>query len=150
MKETMQEAVIISIRPEWTRKIRTGEKTVEVRRTYPGMVYLPFTAYIYETVAAFDGKRGTGAVIGEFICNDVFDIRYERSDDLFTKRYSFSYPAGSDCLSAVALSQYLGRRDGYGWNITELKIYDKPIPLAAFGMEKPPQSWRYCRKVEAE
>lgn len=36
----MAKAVLISIRPEWVEKIAGGQKTVEVRRTRPKMVYL--------------------------------------------------------------------------------------------------------------
>ena len=31
----MAKAVLISIRPEWVKKILTGEKTLEVRKTRP-------------------------------------------------------------------------------------------------------------------
>lgn len=47
----MSKAVLISIRPEWCRKIWDGEKTVEVRKTYPKAADLPypFKCYIYCT-----------------------------------------------------------------------------------------------------
>lgn len=41
-------AVMISIRPEWCKKIMSGEKTVEVRKTKPNLK-TPFKCYIYCT-----------------------------------------------------------------------------------------------------
>ncbi len=31
----------------------------------------------------------------------------------------------------------------YGWHISDLKIYDKPLSLSELGVNHPPQSWRY-------
>ena len=57
----MSKAVLISIRPQWSQKIMTGQKTVEVRKTRPKMD-TPFKCYIY--------KCGNGKVIGEFLCDE--------------------------------------------------------------------------------
>ena len=46
----MSKAVLISIQPDWCKKILSGEKTVEVRKTRPKLE-TPFTAYIYCTKA---------------------------------------------------------------------------------------------------
>lgn len=46
-------AVLLSIRPEWCKKILSGEKTVEVRRTCP-VHGTPFKVYIYCTLAGSD------------------------------------------------------------------------------------------------
>ncbi len=58
--------ILISIHPKWCEKIFSGEKTIEVRKTAPKP---PFKAIVYET---FNGG-GSGKVIGEFICNDVYE-----------------------------------------------------------------------------
>lgn len=80
----MSKAVLLSIRPEWCKKILDGEKTVELRRTCP-VHGTPFKVYIYCTLAAskafvlddrnWDVSAGScrwpdkrGRVIGEFIC----------------------------------------------------------------------------------
>ena len=57
-------AVLISIRPEWCKKIINGQKTIEVRKTRPKMD-TPFKCYIYRSVQ--------GGVIGEFVCDDIFE-----------------------------------------------------------------------------
>lgn len=43
-----EKSVLISIRPEWCKKIADGEKTIEVRKTRPKMDP-PFRGYIYCT-----------------------------------------------------------------------------------------------------
>lgn len=49
----MSKAVLLSVRPNWCKKILDGEKTVEVRRTCP-VHGTPFKVYIYCTLAGSD------------------------------------------------------------------------------------------------
>lgn len=87
----MSKAVLLSIRPEWCKKILDGEKTVELRRTCP-VHGTPFKVYIYCTLAAskafvlddrnWDVSAGScrwpdkrGCVIGEFICKKMTGLR---------------------------------------------------------------------------
>lgn len=41
-------SILMSIRPEWARKIFEGEKTIEVRKTRP-LIDMPFKVYVYCT-----------------------------------------------------------------------------------------------------
>ena len=41
-------SILMSIRPEWARKIFNGEKTIEVRKTRP-LIDMPFKVYVYCT-----------------------------------------------------------------------------------------------------
>lgn len=140
MIDKMQEAVMLSIRPYWVNLIRSGEKTVEVRRTFPGNVFLPFTCYIYET----QNEGGAGAVVGEFLCDEIYDIEGD------PEGYICHFDSADACMSDEDYDEYLNGRNGYGWEITELKMYDTPVSLEAFNMEmtRPPQSWRYVRKLK--
>lgn len=65
------------------------------------------------------------------------------------------------CMSKETAEKYLKGRDGYGWHISDLRIYDRPRKLqeftglrnTRFGMEpvkiaRPPQSWVYVRELE--
>lgn len=82
----MSKAVLISIKPCWAKKIETGEKTIEVRRTRP-RIETSFKCYIYETKGKTetpwvdeDGHfiyKGRGQVIGEFICDDIYKYSAE-------------------------------------------------------------------------
>ena len=102
-------AVLISIRPEWCEKIVTGQKTIEVRKTRPKM-NPPFKCYIY--------KCGNGKVIGEFLCDEIININGAGRIP--------SDAARPTCLKPAELHQYLGAATGFGWHISDLRVYDHP------------------------
>ena len=172
-------SVLISIKPKWCELIASGEKTIEVRMTRPE-IETPFKCYIsctkdklltrshlsgkiyvasskkYQSALERNGNITlSGKVIGEF----VFD-KIEKSvvgslacDDVEQKA----------CMSCREICGYFyGKnydntvRIGYGWHISDLKIYDKPKELSEFSkygfdepvpLKLPPQSWMY---VEVE
>lgn len=106
-----------------------------------------------------------GKVIGEFVCDQIFDIEYEK-DEGYSENYT---PLGfSDCLDDETFDRYLGKKNGYGWHISAMKIYDKPKKLSDFKrhdptydysvfgevsrtytINRPPQSWCYVVEREA-
>ena len=150
-------SVLISIRPKWVEKIASGKKTIEVRKTAPKEV--PFKAYIYCTKGKTylyrvdddnnfeltntlrpktyeyvkDYNEQNGKVIGEFICDKVYDI-LPHNDGYKTNQYEMGWKYGEAdcCLSFDELYSYLGDRNGYGWHIYDLKIYDEPKELSEF------------------
>lgn len=179
-------AVLISIKPNWCKLIWSGMKTVEVRKTRPTLE-TPFKAYIYCT--GHDGwvmkspKAGVqkmdSRVIGEFTCDKIdklvhvgrmMDINILTLDGWYKPADALLQAA---CLTEAQAKKYLKGGDGYGWHISDLKIYDKPVKLKdfwaiqpcthrgdcctcrrwdakklicrgeAFGIERPPQSWYY-------
>ncbi len=104
-----------------------------------------------------------GKVIGEFTCDQTYQYSTENisgtniSDDEMTKR---------SCLTKAEIEAYefsASYKDFevynigvYGWNITDLKIYDQPKQLSDFTpygyatkfggkkkFKRPPQSWCY-------
>lgn len=79
--------------------------------------------------------NGNGKVIGEFVCDridaiDVIDngimpyIRVDQKADMFVTQET--------CLGIDELQKYLDNKTGYGWHISDLKIYDKPNELGNF------------------
>lgn len=170
----MSKAVLISIRPKWCELIASGKKTIEVRKTAP-KIETPFKCYIYCTlsgsneffretlggdVAAWNRSRMAekkGNVIGEFICDRVFDIEFDE-DEGYNETYT---PLGfHDCLTDEEFDRYLGAKDGSGWHISNLVIYDEPKKLSEFtGLRKtkfgvapyklklPFQSWGYVYEI---
>ena len=118
----MSKAVLISIRPEWCEKIINGQKTIEVRKTRPKMD-TPFRCYIY--------KCGNGKVVGEFLCDQIININGAGRIP--------SDAARPTCLEPAELHQYLGAATGYGWHISNLKIYDTPKELIEF------HTWKKCK-----
>ena len=151
----MSKAVLLSIRPNWCKLIWAGMKTVEVRRTCPKLE-APFKVYIYCT--GHDGwimkSRRAGVqkmdsrVIGEFICDEIYKIDRDCNGFNFTAPSLdlpvYTLPENNDeernakreelitCMTDEQLSEYLGIHPGYGWHITELKIYDVPRPIRDF------------------
>ncbi len=129
----------------------------------------------------YDSERyryqGYGKVVGEFICDKI-------------ERFSIPYPAyfsevdkhtrdiiANACLTLLETHEYLGRKNGYAWHISDLKVYDKPKELSEFKLpakdspkcgysrcsnavcgwfdncqfriiKRPPQSWCYCESLE--
>lgn len=152
----MSKAVLISIRPKWVEKIASGEKTIEVRKTRPKLA-TPFKAYLYVTAGNLSYRcpngmichcNGGREVIGEFVCNKVDWItRIGFSGFPVPSRYSICSHSNmsvlpiNDLLYAARLTypelaDYLAGGDGYGWHISDLRIYDAPKKLGEF--------WRDC------
>jgi predicted transcriptional regulator len=150
--------VLISIQPRLVEKIVSGEKTVEVRRTRP-KCETPFKCYIYCTQGKFKDLGIIGneiyqkrmKVIGEFVC--------DRIDEFVNFPLSLFSPVGTleqTCLTTEQIREYLNGKNGYGWHITDLVIYDEPKALWEFNrvvddglwlvkesVGRPPQSWFY-------
>jgi len=137
----MSKAVLISIRPMWSQKIMSGQKTVEVRKTRPKM-NPPFKCYIY--------KCGNGKVIGEFLCDEIIEDRTYGHNEEFYR---------AACMSAYDAAAYAMQSPMYGWHISDLRVYDHPRDLWEFtglritkdGFElslitRQPQSWRYVEE----
>lgn len=182
-------AVLISIQPKWCEKIFNGEKTVEVRKTRP-KIDTPFKCYIYctkindmplpEYVELHQVTGGRvddwcGKVIGEFVCDRIeeFTVGSLRCDDI-RKEACLSYGEVIDYFYKRDGSEDLEVKFGYGWHISDLKIYDNPKELGEFrkpdkpyheiierdgslmfmdGYEsgqpltRPPQSWQYVEEI---
>ena len=196
-------AVSISIQPKWIEKIANRKKTIEVRKTAP-KCEVPFKCYIYMTatkerfylweyVTAYENSKGeildgSQKVIGEFVCDKVFLLHpytYDRgSADLERRKFIQTFEGSSkenEILAATCLTQdemfdYIGADNyGYGWHISDLKIYDKPKELKEFfkpcptkekgdcldcdcladndyggictnNLTRPPQSWQYVEE----
>ena len=145
--KAMSKAVLISIRPKWVEKIASGEKTIEVRKTRPKLE-TPFKTYIYCTMPdamaphnilelhGADGKirKANGKVIGEFTCDAITRVNicgfWDDSGKQLDNRLK------ETCLTTEEFCKYLGENVGYGWHISNLKIYDAPKKLGEF--------WRDC------
>lgn len=133
-------AVMLSIKPKWCEPIASGKKTIEVRKTKPKLE-TPFKCYIYETqgwvekdgIMAF---RLGGRVIGEFTCDRIYELETRSSGGTYYVKGE-DQPTTNDvarqsCLALKDMHEYLQAGKGYGWHISELKIYDKPKELSEF------------------
>ena len=136
-------AVMLSIKPKYCELIASGKKIVEVRKTKPKLE-TPFKCYVYCTKDKSDSlelKQGNkflgykysnvnGKVIGEFVCDGIVPLSITYSDPnskVALKEFPYT------CLTDKEIINYLGNgKQGYGWHISNLVIYDKPKELSEF------------------
>lgn len=142
----MSKAVMLSIRPKWCGKIASGEKTIEVRKTRPKLD-TPFKVYIYCTrgrpdlnipisperlmqdyldtgsMKSLNCPLGNGKVIGEFTCDRIYELAplNHAPDDVEQQA----------CLTREEIVRYL-KGVGYGWHISDLRVYDEARELSEF------------------
>ena len=148
-------SVLISIQPKWVKKIASGEKTIEVRKTRPKLE-TPFKCYIYCTngtqlvdvrkeriyldvnkpflltngksnkVTCSTPPQVNRKVIGEFVCEKISSWK--------DHEIHISNLIKLSCVSFSELGEYSkdGKDNLYGWHISDLKIYDKPKELSEF------------------
>lgn len=154
-------SVLISIHPEWCSQIENGLKTIEIRKTRP-KISTPFKCYIYCTsrVKPFEGGYiGLRKVIGEFVCDRIIEAK--------SGSYS-NIPVSESRVDPYDLMEYADEKTVYGWHISDLVIYDKPLDICTFRkwckkecelcvldytrcsnsipLERPPQSWCYVQE----
>nr|DAH80430.1 MAG TPA: hypothetical protein [Caudoviricetes sp.] len=185
----MSKAVLISIRPKWCEKIINGDKTIEVRKTRPKLD-TPFKCYIYCTLPKYPHEDfiatnyprpefyGGGKVIGEFTCDRIYEFEAKaRGGSYYVKNEdqpTTNFIARQSCLDLKDMHGYLHAQKGYGWHISDLRIYDAPRELSEFErpyecnecdakwatecntcreegkIKRAPQSWCYVEEVRDE
>lgn len=153
-------SVMISTKPKWCELIASGQKTIEVRKSRPKLE-TPFKCYIYcvkdpdklwvlneQCRQKYDGLttvcanlvkseslyEGNGKVIGEFVCDrvDTYD------DDTIHAFSHENYTRWNDydlyqcCIHPENFEEYAADEWLYGWHISDLVIYDKPMELSDF------------------
>lgn len=131
MAEKTGKAVLISLKPEWWELIRSGKKTLEIRRTRPADVKLPARVIVYATAPV-------SVVIGEFLCGNI--IRNTKSNFHNLTRRSL--------VSLEDLEQYADGHDLFAWTVYDPVQYDRPMLLSDLGVDCPPQSWQYVEVSE--
>lgn len=159
----MNKAILISIQPNWCELIASGKKRVEVRKTRPKLE-TPFKVYIYCTNGKpilgrcildnslketpetdFDNYnrdtlfRANGKVIGEFVCDGFYKfVNYGLGIAIYDAQERIVEPQDMldwSCMIEDQLVEYIGNKEGYGWHISNLVIYDKPKELSEFYTE---------------
>lgn len=180
----MRQAILISIQPKWCEKIASGNKTIEIRKTKPKLdtpfkCYIYCTSQktngdlilckSEENVKLFGHNKVIGInkgfmrtgdiplkgmVIGEFVCDKIFQIRV--FEDGGIQDYLF-HKLEKSCVPYDEIVKYIGLDNtGYGWSISNLTIYDKPRKMSEFtrlcddslvSLKRPPQSWGYIEEV---
>ena len=83
---------------------------------------------------------GNGKVIGEFTCNRIYELETKvRGGSYYVKNEdqpTTNFIAQQSCLGLKDMHDYLHAQTGYGWHVTDLRIYDVPRELS--------ELWRSC------
>ena len=174
--------VLISLKPYYYYLIGEGIKKVEVRKTYPKADDWSRNSWFYmsrdeknfaKIPKEFQEKyrKHFGKVGMRFVCDridTVARIRIPCMEYTTVNDKRDVHFCEISCLNGDELGKYLGfNKDGYGWHITDLVVYDKPRELSEFEivgcqgcrdkdtyhckfhcfgrrtLKRPPQSWCY-------
>lgn len=170
-------SVLASLKPYYYYLIGEGIKKIEVRKNMPRasdwnkevLFYMSKDVKSFAKIPKeFQGKyrKHFGKVGMQFVCDNVEELHeyelnpskkfyeFEKSRlDLFLKESCLSYNEVCDYRKDLPYYKPL-----YGWNISDLKIYDKPKELGNFFtpmgkspsymIERPPQSYMFVEEVE--
>lgn len=126
--------VVLSIRPQYSDKILSGDKTVELRRRFPVSAPRGAVAYIYSTspVRAMVGL----AEIKNVLKLPVYQIWKNYEEHALIEKDDFN-------------KYFEGLDFGYVLVFDDVRSLSRPIPLAElreqFGFE-PPQSYLYAKR----
>lgn len=178
-------SILRSIKPYLLYMILTKHKTIEVAKNFPkseewnGIVEM----YCSKDMRSFNRipekdrvwmSKYVGKVACRFVCDKIYDIEPHYDTQNFCNQYVCGWNAGDadDCMSFSDLGTYLDGKHGYGWHISDLKIYDKPRELREFmslvrledwekgtddffingrfykTLKRPPQSWCYVEELK--
>lgn len=110
------------------------------KESYDGEIYHGKTKFItWDGIGVPDDiDSAMQMVIGEFVCDKIdklvhvgtmMDINILTSDGWYKPADALLQAA---CLTEETVKKYLQGRNGYGWHISDLKIYDKPRDLDEF------------------
>lgn len=162
-------SVMISIQPKWCELIVSGKKNVEVRKSAPKLEP-PFKVYIYcskgkdrllDIIRDGDSVFGcthhgkpvfiktpessfrfgnSGKVIAEFTCYRTIPFLMLDNEPLFLQAISGlrSY------LTKDEVAKYIGKKYGYLWQISNLRVYEKPMELTDFYKPCISPEFMYC------
>jgi hypothetical protein len=129
--------VLLSIKPEWAKKILSGEKTIEFRKNFP-LKYNLCEDYIFlyatKPICKVIGCVKVDSYINvQKIYHSINKNRDKLLNDI-TKR---------GCLSIEKLFEYERNLNIWAWNIKEFFIMSYEFVNRFSPSEKPPQSWCY-------
>lgn len=122
--------VLLSIKPEYVSEIALGTKTIEYRKRIFKRTDIS-TVLIYAT-------KPCGKIIGEF---EIEKIIRDHPTKLWqkTKNYSTETKESFDAY-------FRGQEIGYGIQIKNIVLYDKPLSLKDYKIKAAPQSFCYIKE----
>lgn len=169
-------AIIMSVQPQWLKKILVGEKTIEIRKTIP-KCDLPIDVYLYCTQKKVNGENlyiqfdqnqfrddawdypyfdtkpgGAGA---DYLANGkvVAKFTLNKVEEVLTQHHidaeQYDRVVKESCMDYELFEKYVGEKEQvYAWHIDNLVVFDKPKELSEFGSTKASQSWQYIEVAD--
>lgn len=126
--------IIISIKPRWAELIRSGRKTIELRRRFPRLP--PGSgAYLYESSP---------------VCGLTALLRIGTIYELPTMELWRLYGTVSCIGEREFFDYFVGRSIGYGIQITACTLFSETVSLPTLRSEfafTAPQSWAYASQA---
>ncbi len=148
-------AIMLSVKPEWVKKILDGEKTIEIRKVFPsdyvGWVYIYCTkakSELYSTDKGYvltDFGIGSyyknitllnGKVVARFWCDRVQVNHVLPSERILPFNGNVEPLLDKLCLTKYEVMDYGRGQDYYARLIfiTKLKVFGKPKELSEFAL----------------
>lgn len=156
--------VLASLKPYYYYLVGEGIKEIEVRKNMPKasdwnkevLFYMSKDEKSFAKIPKeFQEKyrKHFGKVGMRVICDKVDEYEpqvilcaYYEVNGAYVKE-NLRYNSGT-CLSYEDMVNYSKGKTLYGWHISDLKIYDKPLSLSELGVTRPPQSYQFVEELE--
>jgi predicted transcriptional regulator/DNA-binding XRE family transcriptional regulator len=125
--------VVLSIRPRYSEKIISGDKTVELRRRFPVSAPKGTIAYIYST-------SPVRAMVGSAQIKSVLKLPVEEIWDRFSQKAFIQKPDFDNYFE--------GSEVGFALLFEKVKPFSEPLPLELLRKQfdfEPPQSFLYAK-----
>lgn len=171
-------SVLLSIKEKYADAILSGEKTIEVRKSFPKRYKSSFPVYLYQTM---DASKDAGLVVGKVTCQAIYKmyLDFDAEDfrvgignrvNYYVGKMGDTEPIRGICITQEELVRYYGNwfrykyENGamrkmrevqlYGWMLSEPVRFERPLALDGFlddsvhPIERAPQSWKYCWRLD--
>lgn len=145
--------ILASIKPYYYYLIAEGIKKIEVRKSALKNLPQDIAFYMCKDEKSFAKipkelqekyRKLFGKVGMRVVCDKVYEYTFSH----YEAEYRVTHVEQEVmCLNQPELIQYGKGKTLYGWHISDLKIYDKPLSLSELGVNRPPQSYMFVEEV---
>lgn len=147
--------ILASLKPYYYYLIAEEKKKIEVRKTALKNLPQDIAFYMSKDEKSFAKipkefqekyRKHFGKIGMRVVCDKVYNLVNAFGGIMFAdenlNQLEPQLFRDMSCLTDEQTADYLGDKDGYGWRISDLKIYDKPKELSEF--HKPCEEKYYC------
>lgn len=124
----MNKTIILPIKPEYMKKIFTGEKTYEYRTQVPKEDIKRIIFYVTAPIKKIVGEAKVIDIL-KLPPNELWQVSQNKSG--ITKTFFDTY--------------FNGRKFAYAYKLGKVKVYNALLNLKELGIKNPPQSFLYLK-----